>query len=127
MADNAQTSIGIALGTGALVWAVNQSVNPPLANVRNTPPGNTTLQKSRRTATILSGLMVGLVYWLTKDPVPVIVGGSTVVALDIAHRHADAVHNTTQTVVSTSGGGPSAGADNGSGGIKSSAAAYQSQ
>lgn len=120
MADNAQTSVGIALGTGAIVWAVNQSTMPPLANVRNSPAGNVALQKSRRTATIMSGLFVGLVYWLTKDPVPVIVGGSVVVALDIAHRHADAVNHTSQTVISSSGGGPSGGPS--AGGIRSAAA-----
>ena len=119
MADNAQTSVGIALGTGAIVWAINQSAMPPLANVRNTPAGNPALQKARRTSTIMSGLFVGLVYWLTKDPVPVIVGGAVVIAQDIAHRHADAVNHSSQSVMASSGNGPSNGEQ--ASGIRSSA------
>jgi hypothetical protein len=117
--NSPQGSIGIALGTGALVWATFSSTLPPIANVRATLPGNKALNSSRRTATAISAGIVGLVYWLTKDPIPVIVGGSLVVALDAAHRHADAVHPASQTVINTAGYGPSDGAQ--SSGIKSSA------
>jgi hypothetical protein len=121
MANSPQGSIGIALGTAALVWGIFQAIMPPIANVRATPASNTALQKSRRTATGLAAGTVGLVYWLTKDPVPVIVAGSEVIALDIAHRHADAVNHQSQTVqAASSGAGPSSGAQ--SSGIHSSAA-----
>jgi hypothetical protein len=121
MASSPQQSVGIALGTGALVWAVYNSALPPLASVRVQPSGNTALQKSRRTATLLAAGLVGLVYFLTRDPIPVIVGGAVVISEDMAHRHADAVNHVTQTVLpSSSGNGPSSGAQ--SSGIHSSAA-----
>jgi hypothetical protein len=121
MANSAQTSIGVALGTAALVGVIYQSVMPPVANVRAAQANNATLQKSRRTATFLAAGTVGLVYWLTKDPVPVMIAGSEVIALDMTHRHADAVNHITQTVMpASSGAGPSSGAQ--SSGIHGSAA-----
>lgn len=81
-----EVSLGMALGTGALVYGTYQHFVPNQADVRVGKPGDETLEKARKQAAWFSAAIVGGISLIAKDPAIFIVGGLMVVALDWATR-----------------------------------------
>lgn len=86
-----EISIGVGIGTAALVWSVYQTHLPVIADVRNSPMGNATIASQRKVATAEAVGIVAAISLLAKDPTVFVIGGMMVAALDFAHRHANAV------------------------------------
>jgi hypothetical protein len=106
MALKPDVSLPIALGTAAVVWGVYSHFMPSVADVKAAQPNNKNMNSTRREATVMSAAVVGGISLLTHDPTIFIVGGAMVVALDLAHRHANVSHPVTgQLVPSPSTGG----------------------
>jgi hypothetical protein len=81
-----EVSLGLALGTGAVVYGTYQHFVPNQADVRVGKPGDETLEKARKQATWFSASIVGGISLIAKDPTIFIVGGLMIVALDWATR-----------------------------------------
>jgi hypothetical protein len=94
-----EASVGVGLGLAASVYAVFDMTMPSIADVRSIEADNRDLQKSRRQATVVSGVLVGFVGLITGDATAFIIGGATIVAFDWMFRHADQVSPLTGTAV----------------------------
>jgi hypothetical protein len=96
-----EASVGVGLGLSATVYAIFDLHMPTIADVRSVEANNDDLQRSRRTATIMSGVLVGFVGLITGDATSFIIGGATIVGLDWLYRHADQVSPLTGTATPT--------------------------
>jgi hypothetical protein len=95
----AEASVGVGLGLTGLVYAIYNSTMPTVADMRSIEADNRDLQKSRRTATVLSAVLVGGVGLITGDATAYIIGGVAIVGMDWIYRHADQVSPATGTAV----------------------------
>jgi hypothetical protein len=91
---------GAALAFGII--ALYDHFMPNIADQKAAPANLNVLDKARFHATIVACAIVGGVSVLAKDPTIFVIGGTTVVALDFAHRHANAVNPATQQVAPAS-------------------------
>lgn len=96
MALKPEVSLGMALATATVVWGINQAFTPSIADVRSLESNNTDVQSAERAATWMSAAVVAGVSLLAKDATIFIVGGSMVIALAWATRHADQVDTVTK-------------------------------
>jgi hypothetical protein len=105
-----EISLGVGLATAAVVWSVYQNATPTIADIRTGPPGDATIDSSRKMASWTAAGIVAGISLLAKDPTVFILGGSMVVALDWWHRHANEVNPDTgrATLPSMARGGPDA-------------------
>lgn len=84
-----EASLGVGLGVAAIVWAVYQGHLPSVAEVRVNAAGDPELSASLRTADwIAAGLVAGIA-WVAQDKTVFVIGGTTLVALSWAHKHAN--------------------------------------
>jgi len=95
MALKTETALLTGLATAAVVVAVYQHNLPPAAQVRASAPGNPHVASSRRQAAIIAAGVVGAISILAKDPTVFVIGGATLIALDVTHRAANATDHTT--------------------------------
>jgi hypothetical protein len=93
----AEASVGVGLGLTGVVYAIFNSTMPSVADVRSVEADNRDLQKSRRTATVMSAILVGGVGLMTGDATAYIIGGMAIVGMDWIYRHADQVSPLTGT------------------------------
>lgn len=104
MALKQEDALITGLATAAVVWAVYQTHLPTVAGARASGLDNMHLSASRKSASIIAIGVVGAISLLSRSPTVFIIGGGTVVAIDVAHRLANATdHN--------SGKIPAAGTD----------------
>jgi hypothetical protein len=97
----AEASVGVGLGLTGLVYAIYNSTMPTISDVRSIEADNRDLQKSRRTATVLSAILVGGVGLITGDATAYVIGGVAIVGMDWLYRHADQVSPLTGTATPT--------------------------
>lgn len=95
MALKPEVSLGMALATGTIVYAVHQNMTPSVADIRSLDKNNPDIQSAERAATWTSAAIVAGVSLLAKDPTIFIVGGAVTIALAWTTRHADQVDNVT--------------------------------
>lgn len=86
-----EVSLGVGLGTGAVVAAVYYNALPPMVDVRVGPSQNKDVGASRKAAAWTSAGIVGGISLLAKDPTIFAVGAAFVIVLDWWYRHANAV------------------------------------
>ncbi|HLI36950.1 MAG TPA: hypothetical protein VKV80_06365 [Streptosporangiaceae bacterium] len=103
MALKPEVSIGVGIGTAALVWSVYQTHLPTIADVRGAPAGNATVDSQRKVATAEAVGIVAAISLLSRDPTVFVIGGMMVIALDWSHRHANAVDHVTNRMPSVTG------------------------
>ena len=96
MALKPEVSLGMALATGTIVYAVHQNMTPSVADIRSLDKNNPDIQSAERAATWTSAAIVAGVSLLAKDPTIFIVGGAVTIALAWTTRHADQVDSVTQ-------------------------------
>lgn len=92
MALKPDVSLGVALATGTLVYAIYQNATPTLADIRTADQYNSDISTARKGATWTAAAVVAGISLVSKDPGPFVLGGAMVIALDWFHRHADAVN-----------------------------------
>lgn len=92
MALKPEVSLGVALATGTLVYAIYQNATPTLADIRTADQYNGDIASARKGATWTAAAAVAGISLVSKDPGPFVLGGAMVIALDWFHRHADAVN-----------------------------------
>lgn len=103
-----EVSLPIAAATATIVFGIYQTHLPTVAETRVTQPGHPAIQSSRKTATWEAAAVVAGISLLAADPTIFIVGGAMVVALDMIHRHADAVNPATNKIVASGEGSATA-------------------
>jgi len=91
MALKPEVSIGVGLGTAALVYAIYTNATPNLADIRTAQPDDMDVEATRKVAAWSATAAVAAVSLIAKDPTVFILGGGMVVMLDWWHRHANAV------------------------------------
>lgn len=96
-----EASVGVGLGLAATTYAIFDMHLPTVADVRSVEANNTDLQRSRRTATIMSAILVGGVAYITGDMTAFIIGGAVILGMDWLYRHADQVSPLTGTATPT--------------------------
>lgn len=92
MALKPEVSIGVGLGTAALVYGTYQTVMPHAADVRVTAQDDGDVDAARRAAAWTSAAIVAGVSLMAKDPTVFVIGGAMVVGLDVIYRHSNALH-----------------------------------
>jgi hypothetical protein len=91
----AEVSIPIALTTGALVVSIHQAAKPTMADVRSTVPGSlphADVATARKQATWLGIGLVSGISLIAKDANIFIVGGATVIGMDMWSRYNNAIY-----------------------------------
>lgn len=86
MPGKAEISIPIALATSTVAIALYQRGLPSSADIRVGVPGDETIETVRKQNAWLAAGTVSIVSLLTKDPTVFIIGGLTVVAMDVFTR-----------------------------------------
>jgi hypothetical protein len=89
MALDRKTSLAVAGGTVAVVYATFQAHLPPIADERAADANDPLLSSSVRSAAWASAAAVAAVSLITKDMTVFVFGGLATVALTWLHRHAN--------------------------------------
>lgn len=112
MALKPEISIGVALATGTLVYAIYERSMPGVTDVRVAPAMDPHVSTSRKTAAWTAAGLVAGISLISRDPTVFIFGGALVVALDWWYRHANATDPATGMVSTPSlGMAPNPGGD----------------
>jgi len=107
MSFKPETSLMVGLATATVVFAVFQSSMPSVADVRSATPHNSSVDRSRKTATWTAAGAVAAISLMAQDPTVFTLGGAMVVVLDFSHRIANSQHGTTGKLVpAPAAGGP---------------------
>lgn len=85
MARKAEISLGLGLATATVTYAIYQRL-PSAADTRVGKPGDDTLESVRKQNAWLAAATVGGISLLAKDPMIFIIGGATLVGLDVLAR-----------------------------------------
>lgn len=91
-----EISLGIALATATVVYAVHQNATPTIADIRSLESNQQDIQKAERAATWTSAAIVAGISLLAKDATIFIVGGAMTIAMAWMTRHADQVDTVTK-------------------------------
>lgn len=83
-----EDSIVAGLATAALVYGIYQGGLGSVASVHNTDANHPALESSRKKAGYTALVAVAGVSLLARDPNIVILGGATIIAMELHYRHA---------------------------------------
>lgn len=98
-------SIGVAIGTTGLVFAIYAVTVPNMGAIHATDAHDINVDKARKKAAIMAGLAAGAAALLARDLNPWILGGGAIIIADMFVRHANVTHPDTGEVVSDVGYG----------------------
>lgn len=87
---NPPASIGVAIGTAGLVFAIYAITVPNIGVIHATSAHDTSVESARKKAAISAGIAAAAVTILSRDLNPWIVGGGAIIVSDIFVRHANA-------------------------------------
>jgi hypothetical protein len=105
MALRPEVSLMGGLATGAVVLGTYQAIMPNATDLKQVQEYNQDIEKSRRTATVISFGIVAGISLVARDPGIFIVGGTIAIALSFVYAHADAVSPLTGKVAASMRGG----------------------
>ena len=105
MALKPEISLSLAAATGALVWGIFQGHMPSTADVRANP-SNSSVEATRKVATVECIVIVSAISLLAKDPTIFIVGGAMTAVESFIRMHASAVNPATNKVAPAPAGQP---------------------
>jgi hypothetical protein len=86
-----EVSLGVGLGTGAVVAAIYYNALPPMVDIRVGPSQDKDVSASRKAAAWTSAGIVGGISLLAKDVTIFAVGAGFIIVLDWWTRHSNAV------------------------------------
>lgn len=98
-------SIGAAIGTAGLVFAIYALNVPNVAVIHATDAHDTNIEAARKKAAWSAAIATLAVSALAKDLNPWIVGGGAIIVSDLYVRHANATSPDTGQMVATQGYG----------------------
>jgi hypothetical protein len=98
---NPPASIGVAIGTMGVVFAIYAVTVPNLGTIHATSPHDINVDAARKKAAITAGVAAGAVAILSRDLNPWILGGGAIVISDMFVRHANITHPETGKMVAT--------------------------
>lgn len=87
-----EVSLPVGLATAAVVYAIYSNATPTIADIRSAPPGDKTINSSRRAASWTAAGVVAAISLIARDPTIFVLGAGSVVALDWWTRHANQVN-----------------------------------
>lgn len=85
----------VGLLTAAGVYLVYNSALPTLADVREAPPNNNTVESARKSAAWKSAALVGVVFLIARDLNSYVISGLALVGIDYMYKHHNAIEPTT--------------------------------
>jgi hypothetical protein len=106
MADSKEVLIGAVIAV-ADVLVYKHFVGPSIADIRTADSMNSDLEKAERTGLIAGSVFTLVVAGLARSATVFAIGGITLVALDFATKHANAVNPNTGKMESTMTSGES--------------------
>ncbi len=83
-------SIGVAIGTGGMVFAIYALTVPNIATVHATTPHDPNVEIARKKAAYSAAIAAAAVTILSKDLNPWIIGAGAIIVSDLFIRHANA-------------------------------------
>lgn len=86
-----EVSLGVGLGTVAVVASIYVNALPPLVDIRVGPTQNKDVSATRKTAAWTSAGVVGGISLLAKDLTIFCTGAAAIIVMDWWYRHANAV------------------------------------
>lgn len=102
---NPPASIGVAIGTMGIVFAIYAVTVPNMAQIHATDAHDINVNTSRKKAAIIAGVAAAAVSVLSHDLNPWILGGGAVIVSDVFIRHANVTNPATGKVVADTGYG----------------------
>lgn len=96
---NPEARVMIGLATAGVVFAIHNSGMPPQADVRATGVGDDALESVRKQHAWVEAGVVSAIYLVTKDPIPFMLGGAMIVALDWLTRVNSFTNPATNSVI----------------------------
>jgi hypothetical protein len=92
---NPGSGVALGLAEGIAVYLIYQSQLPPGADIRAaSPPNNSDIEASRKSAAIKSAGLIGLIFLLTRDLNAFIVSGAMLTGVDYVTKHHNAINPT---------------------------------
>lgn len=91
MALDRKMSLGVGLGSVAIVWGIYNAALPKVVDVRVAQPADGDLAAAEKTARWTSAAVVTGISLITMDATVFIFGAGAVVLFSWMHRHANAV------------------------------------
>ena len=85
------------------VITIYQMHLPTIAEARNAHPNDGHLEAARKSAAWMSAALVIGVSLLLKSPEVFVIGGATMAAEDLCHKHANQIHPDTGKLATTAG------------------------
>jgi hypothetical protein len=92
-------SVGVAAGTGAIVFGVYAANNPSLVDTKASKAHNTHVNSSLKVSAFTSAAIIGGVTLITRDVTPLIIAGTIMVLVHFSHAKANASSPATGKVV----------------------------
>ena len=91
-------SVGVAMGTGAIVFGVYSAHLPSLVDTKSAKPHNTQVNQSLKVSAFTSAAIIGGVTLITRDVTPLIIAGTVMVLVHVSHAKANASNPATGKV-----------------------------
>src|SRR6185437_8833667 len=92
MALDRKMSLGVGLGSVAIVWGIYNAALPKVVDVRLAKPGDADVAAAEKTARWTSAAVVTGVSLITMDATVFIFGAGAVILFSWMHRHANVVN-----------------------------------
>jgi len=83
-------SVGVAMGTGAIVFGVYSAHLPSLVDTKSAKPHNTQVNSSLKVSAFTSAAIIGGVTLITRDVTPLIIAGTVMMLVHFSHAKANA-------------------------------------
>lgn len=107
---NPPQSIGAAIGTAGLTFAIYATSLPDLATIHSTDAHDSSVDAARKKAAISAALAALAIATIARDANPWILGGGAIIVSDWWFRHANATSPDTGKMVASDGySSPAAG------------------
>lgn len=106
MALKQESALLTGLGVAAVVLGITAVHMPTVAAARASAPDNKHIDSARKTQTAIAAGVVVLASLLAKDPTVFVIGGTVVIAVDMAHRLANHTDNQTGKLVTAANAAP---------------------
>lgn len=85
----------VGLLTAAGVYLIYNNALPTLADVREAPPNNSTIESARKSAAWKSAALVGVVFMVARDLNSYVISALSLVGIDYMYKHHNAIEPTT--------------------------------
>lgn len=89
MALKPEFSVMGGLAVGAIVFAIHSNATPSMADIQALPAGTPDIDRSERSATVMSAAVVSGISLIAKDPTIFVMGALMTTAMALWTRHSN--------------------------------------